>query len=202
MIKNIIFDFGDVFINLDKSATAKALNQLGIHSFTKEMIGWNEAYEKGELSTDNFIKNYQTVFPNISKTDLLKAWNSILLDFPKQRLHFLQELQQQDQYRLFLLSNTNALHIQWIIDHIDFYDDFQKCFEQFYLSHEIHMRKPNTNIFEFVLNKNQLIAAETLFIDDTKENTDAAATLGIQVWNNNPQTEDISNLFTIKKHLF
>ena len=75
-------------------------------------------------------------------------------------------------------------------------------FEQFYLSHEIGFRKPNTNIYEFVLQENKLNASETLFIDDTKENTDAAKLLGFKVWNNNPYKQDVVNLFSIKKDLF
>ncbi len=202
MIKNIIFDFGDVFINLDKTATTTALKQLGIVDTSEEIVAWNKAYEKGLLSTESFIKKYQTIAPNIDNRSLITAWNSILLDFPKHRLEFLQQVQQEKKYRLFLLSNTNELHIQWIIQHVPFYEDFKKCFEQFYLSHEIQMRKPNADIFEFVLNENQLVPSETLFIDDTKENTNAAASLGIKVWNNDPQNEDVTALFTLKNDLF
>ena len=84
----------------------------------------------------------------------------------------------------------------------DRYERFQKCFDAFYLSQEIHFRKPNTDIFDFVLNTHQLNPKECLFIDDTKENTDTAKKLGIQTWNINPETEDIIHLFSIQKELF
>ena len=82
------------------------------------------------------------------------------------------------------------------------YNRFKNCFDKFYLSHEINLSKPNLDIYEFVLNENNLTAEECFFIDDTKENTDAASSLDINVWNNNPETEDIVDLFTINKDLF
>ena len=82
------------------------------------------------------------------------------------------------------------------------YNEFKSCFEVFYLSHEMNLRKPNANIFEFVLTKHQLNPKDTLFIDDTKENTDAAAELGMQVWNINPEKDDVIELFTTQKILF
>ena len=75
------------------------------------------------------------------------------------------------------------------------YERFKSCFDQFYLSHEIHFRKPDASIYEFVLEQNQLKACDCFFVDDTKENTEAAAQLGIHTWNNNPVKEDVVNLF-------
>jgi FMN phosphatase YigB (HAD superfamily) len=117
-------------------------------------------------------------------------------------LRFIQELAESKKYRLFLLSNTNDLHISWIKNNwgLKLYNSFKICFEQFYLSHEINLRKPNHTIYEFVLKANNLIAEETFFIDDTKENTVAAKMLGISVWNLKPGEEDVLELFN-KKHL-
>ncbi len=201
MIKTIIFDFGDVFINLDKTATSKAFTALGGIS-THELKLINDQYETGQISTDTFIRSCNALLPKASETEIKAAWNAILLDFPIHRLHFLQQLVKQERFQLLLLSNTNALHIDWIIKHIPFFDDFKVCFDSFYLSHQIHFRKPNKDIFEFVLQQHHLIPSETLFIDDTSENTDVAASLGIHVWNNDPKCEDITELFTIKSELF
>ena len=92
-----------------------------------------------------------------------------------------------------MLSNTNDLHISSVQNCLgtDFYNEFKNSFEQFYLSHEINFRKPDSEIYEFVLNENNLIADETLFVDDLKENTDAANTLGIHTWNLIPGQEDV-----------
>ncbi len=200
MIKNIIFDFGDVFINLDKEATYKELAKLGVTEISEEMMHQYHQYEMGLITTDEFVSYFHDKF-NISKEDLIRSWNAILLDFPEYRLKFLKELAATNQYRLFLLSNTNDLHISWIQNNWGeaLYNEFKSCFEQFYLSHEINYRKPNKNIFEFVLQENNLQASETFFIDDTKENTDAAQLLGIHVWNNCPKTEDIVDLLKQKE---
>ena len=204
MIKNIIFDYGDIFINLDKAATNRELHKLGIDDFTPEMIAINQTYEKGLISTEEFVNFYHEQFPNTTKEALIDAWNAILLDFPKHRMEFIKQLAKDNKYRLFILSNTNDLHISWIQEDwgMELYTEFKNCFEQFYLSHEIHFRKPDAAIYEFVLNENKLKAEETIFIDDTTENTESAATLGIHVWNLIPGFEDIVDLFTNKKSLF
>lgn len=202
-IKTIIFDFGDVFINLDKAGAMKnALDLFELDELSEDLIAINTLYEQGLLSTQEFIEFYTENFPELSKDIITDAWNFILKDFPKERLQFLQELREKDKYQLILLSNTNELHIDWIKNHVSFYNDFKSCFDKFYLSHEINLRKPNKDIYEFVLNENNLKAEECLFIDDTQDNTDTASKLGIHIWNIDETNEDIINLFTIKKALF
>jgi FMN phosphatase YigB (HAD superfamily) len=201
MIKNIVFDFGDIFINLDKKGFTAGLQKIGISQSSEEMLPILQQYEMGLISTKDFIGFFNTKL-NIPSEKLIEVWNSILLEFPKNRLKFIQELAESKKYRLFLLSNTNDLHISWIQNKwgMELYQDFRICFEQFYLSHEINFRKPNNNIYEFVLNANNLIAKETFFIDDTKENTAAAKVLGMHVWNLVPGKEDVTELFT-KNHI-
>ncbi|AXT63486.1 HAD family phosphatase [Aquimarina sp. AD10] len=201
MIKTIIFDFGDVFINLDKQAIFRELSLLGPIS-TEEISEINLLYEVGKISTFECINLFQKILSNASKDEITHAWNSILLDFPKHRLDFIQKLALEKKYNLILLSNTNELHIDWIKKNVSFYEAFRSSFNYFYLSHEIQLRKPNTDIFEFVLEQHQIVPNQTIFIDDTKENTDTASKLGIHIWNNDPKTEDVSNLFTLKSNLF
>ena len=197
MIKNIVFDFGDIFINLDKKLFAEELQKLHISQESEEMLPILQQYEMGLVSTDKFLTFFEERL-SISEDKLKRAWNSILLDFPKERLRFIQNLSKSKKYRLFLLSNTNDLHISWIQQNwgMEQYNAFKICFEQFYLSHEINLRKPNNNIYEFVLTSNDLEPKETLFIDDTKENTDAAKALGIHIWNLKPGKEDVLELLT------
>ncbi|WP_299117219.1 HAD family phosphatase [uncultured Winogradskyella sp.] len=203
MIKTLIFDFGDVFINLDKEgAMQNALNLFKLDAFDNDMINVNIRYEIGKISTSEFIDFYTSKFSNLSRSDIVSAWNYIIKDFPKQRLNFIKNLAQSGNYKLILLSNTNDMHIDFIKANVDFYNDFKQCFDKFYLSQEIHLRKPNNDVFEFVLQENHLDPKECLFVDDTKENTDAALSLGINVWNINETQEDIVNLFEIKKALF
>ncbi|MBQ4821190.1 HAD family phosphatase [Aquimarina sp. MMG016] len=202
MIKTIIFDFGDVFINIDKPATLREFSKFKSFRFTKKEQAINELYETGGISTSEFINHYKVLLPEATEEQLISAWNAILLDFPKHRLDFIQQLASEKKYKLILLSNTNELHIDWIKKNIAFYPEFKNSFNTFYLSQEIGFRKPNRDIFEFVLNQNNITPSETLFIDDTKANTDTASSLGIHIWNNNPSTEDVTNLFTIKSELF
>ncbi|WP_053992587.1 HAD family phosphatase [Mangrovimonas sp. TPBH4] len=203
MIKTIIFDFGDVFINLDKEGaieTTKAI--LNLQEFPEEMISMNCLYEQGLISTEEFKDFYLENFNNISEETLKNTWNYILKDFPNHKLEFLKQLAKNENYKLILLSNTNELHIEWVKENVPFFDDFRNQFDQFYLSHEIQLRKPNTEIYEFVLRENELKAEECLFVDDLKENTDAAKSLGIHVWNIDPKTEDVCTLFSTHKNLF
>ncbi len=199
MIKNIIFDFGDVFINLDKEGAMKnALDLFGIDSFSEEITAFNSFYEQGLISTDEFLEFYLKNFPNLSREQILDAWQSILKDFPTHRLEFIQKLASDKKYKLILLSNTNELHINWVKENVPFYEDFKNSFDAFYLSHEINLRKPNVDIYQFVLNTHDLKAEETLFIDDTEENTLAASNLGIHTWNIDPFKDDIAQLFKLK----
>ena len=200
MIKNIILDFGDVLINLDKSATPKAMAQYGFTELTPALENLFNTYEKGLMSSPEFLKETGAKFPTASEEDLIKAWNAILLDFPEERLTYLEELAKTNTYRLFLLSNTNEIHIDYAIASMgaDRFNRFKNCFEVFYLSYEMGMRKPDAEIFEYVLEQNDLIPSETLFVDDTKENTDTAAQLGINVWNLQVGQEDFTSL---KNHL-
>ena len=203
MIKTIIFDFGNVFINLNLEAAHKhALDTFKIESLSEEMLGFNSFYEEGLISTDELLEFYSENFPSSSKEELIDVWNFMLKDFPANRLKFLKELKLSSKYKLILLSNTNALHIKYIKEHVSFYEEFKDCFDAFYLSHEINLVKPNIDIFEFVLNENKLKAEECLFIDDNQDNINTANTLKIKTWYINSETEDVIELFTNKKELF
>ena len=203
MIKTIVFDFGNVFINLDiGGALEYALKTFKIDMLSDEMTAFNSLYEQGLISTDEFLEFYTENFSKLSKEELVEVWNCMLKDFPKHRLEFLQNLQKQNKYKLILLSNTNELHINWIKNNIPFYNNFKACFDVFYLSHEINLVKPNPNIFEFVLIENNLIADECIFIDDNQDNITTAKSLNFKSWHFNPGNEDVVNLFNIKNHLF
>ncbi|WET01509.1 HAD family phosphatase [Flavobacterium sp. YJ01] len=196
MIDAIIFDFGDIFINLDKPATISGLQKLGMKEWNNELNQLNLSFETGSISPEDFIGGFQKQLPNASREEILKAWNAILADFPFYRLEFLQEL--STKYRLFLLSNTDSIHINTFEEKsgVSFYKDFYQCFEKVYFSFDIGMRKPDPKIYQFVLEENNLIAENTLFVDDKTENTDSAATLGIKVWNLQVGKEDVVDLFS------
>jgi len=200
MIDTIIFDFGDIFINLDKQATIDALEKLGLNQWNEDLNQLNLQFEKGKITEETFLLGIQKHIPTASIEDITIAWNAILLDFPLHRLEFLQKLSKK--YRLFLLSNTDAIHIATFEreNGVSFYSDFYQCFEKVYFSFEMGMRKPDTDIFNYLMQKHQLSAKKTLFVDDKKENTDAAFALGLHIWNLQVGQEDVVDLF-LKKNL-
>ncbi|MFD2726417.1 HAD family hydrolase [Hyunsoonleella rubra] len=203
MIKTIIFDFGNVFIDLDiETAFKVTLEKLGISSLPEDIIEINKQYEIGKVTSEEFIDFYVEKFPYLSRTELVDLWNLILKDFPKYRLDFLKQLKDKARYQLILLSNTNELHIDWVKAHVPFYKEFKNYFHQFYLSHEIHLRKPNKDIFEFVLKENELKPNECLFIDDNADNIETAKIMGIHTWHIRPGVDDVVDLFSVKSHLF
>ena len=196
MINTIIFDFGDVFINLDKSgALQNALDLFRIKEFDDDLIALNEAYEKGLISTNAFIDSYSERFPFVPKEELYRAWNCIILDFPEYRMDFLRKLRSDTDYRLMLLSNTNHLHIDYVKETVSFYEEFKAQFDRFYLSHLINLRKPDREVYEMILYQNKLEPESCLFVDDTSENTHTAARLGMKTWTLDPEVEDVIELF-------
>lgn len=198
MIDTIIFDFGDIFINLDKQATIDGLERLGLSSWNEDLDQLNISFEKGQISRDAFLLGIQKQIPNATIDEILMAWNAVLLDFPLYRLEFLQLLSKK--FRLFLLSNTDAIHI----DHFEqregasFYGDFYQCFEKVYFSYEMGMRKPDAEIYTTLIKRHELSPKRTLFVDDKKDNTDAAKALGLHVWNLQVGKEDLIELLDKK----
>ena len=200
MINTIIFDFGDIFVNLDKEGTKNEFKKLGLDGFNEELMEMNNLFERGKISELEFIQSFQKQIPNASIDEVRKAWNTIIGDFPLYRLEFLQML--VGKYRLFLLTNTDAIHISHFEHKVgmSFSRDFYQCFEKVHYSYEMGMRKPEEAIYNHLLKYHDLSPKRTLFIDDKKENTDAAAALGIQVWNLQVGKEDVVDLFK-QKHL-
>lgn len=199
MINTIIFDFGDVFMNLDKNASLEALKKLGLQSWNEDIDKVNQQFEKGKISEVQFMIEMKKIIPNASIDDIREAWNSVLIDFPLHRLEFLQKL--SHKYRLFLLSNTDEIHIAKFEHRVGmtFAREFYQCFEKVYFSFEIGHRKPEPEAFSFIINKHELTPKRTLFVDDKKTNTDIAASLGMHVWNLQVGKEDITELFSKKE---
>lgn len=199
MINTIIFDFGDIFINLNKQATIDGLKNLGLQQWNEDLNQLNIQFEKGQISREDFLLGFQKQIPNASLDEILNAWNAILLDFPLYRLEFLQKLSKK--YRLFLLSNTDSIHIDTFEKEAgtSFYSDFYQCFEKVYFSFEMGMRKPDSEIYSSIIHTHDLSEKNTLFVDDKKENTDAALALGLHVWNLQIGQEDVVDLFSKKE---
>jgi putative hydrolase of the HAD superfamily len=171
---------------------------LGLSSWNEDLDRLNISFEKGQISRDNFLSGIQKHTPNATIEDILVAWNAVLLDFPLYRLEFLQLLSQK--YRLFLLSNTDSIHINHFEQRegATFYGNFYQCFEKVYFSYEIGMRKPDAEIYTALINRHELSPKRTLFVDDKKDNTNAAKALGLEVWNLQVGQEDVVELLDKK----
>ena len=200
MIDTIIFDFGDVFINLEKQVQIEAFKKLGLHEPKPELVVINDQFEKGKVSELEFLESFHQFIPNASLEDIREAWNSIIGEFPLYRLEFLQLLSYK-KYRLFLLTNTDETHISRFEHNVgvSFFSDFYQCFEKVFYSYEMGMRKPDPAIFTAIMSKYDLSPKRTLFVDDKKVNTDAATSLGLHVWNLQAGKEDVTALFEQKQ---
>jgi putative hydrolase of the HAD superfamily len=186
-LKNIIFDFGGVIIHIDPLRTLTAFRNLGIKNFDGQYstLGQRHLFdelEKGSITPAEF-RNRIRSFSELPLTDeqIDHAWNAILVDLPEQHIEFLKTL--KDKYRLFLLSNTNAIHESAFTAMIQkkFGEDvLKKIFERVYLSHHLKMQKPDPEIFMHVLKENNLAAEETLFVDDSAQHIEGAKKVGLQ----------------------
>jgi HAD superfamily hydrolase (TIGR01509 family) len=185
-VKNIIFDLGGVLLNLDVAQTRDAFIKLGLTQIDDlfrigHAASFFKDYEVGTISDDEFVeKARQLSLPGTSNDQVIDAWNVMLLDFPAERVQFLNQL--KNKYRLFLFSNTNAIHLKAF--HKSYQDVYgtamDDLFEKAYYSHVISHRKPDVAAFEYVIKDSELDAAETLFIDDALVNVEGARLAGLQ----------------------
>ena len=191
-IKNIIFDLGGVVINIDWQLTVAAFQELAKPEFraqNEDLIqkGTYKAqffidYEVGSISDATFCQHLRDTFHlDANDAQISQAWNALLMDVPANRIELINNL--RNTHRTFVLSNTNAIHIEEAnnILHrahgIATYDDLV---EKAYYSHLMNKRKPWPEIYQQIVDENELNPAETLFIDDNAENVQAANSVGLQ----------------------
>jgi FMN phosphatase YigB (HAD superfamily) len=186
-IKNIIFDLGGVIINLDIPKTIGEFNKLTDRSFEAiytqlQQTPLFDEFDKGRITEELFFEEIKRLLQSpVSNEQLRAAWNAMLLDFPLHRLELLKTL--GTKYRLFLLSNTNETHVTEFEKQLYLtrgYKNLEPFFEKVYYSCRMNMRKPDTEIFEFVLTENNLKAEETLFIDDSPQHIEGALKTGVK----------------------
>lgn len=186
-IKNIIFDLGGVIINIRYQNTLEALQKL---SKSQQAIAFTQQqqaqlfddYETGRISDQAFRQGLRQHYQiEASDAEIDAAWNSLLLDIPMERIELLRQLGRQ--YRLFLLSNTNAIHLECfsqIAAQTCGIPSLEALFEKTYYSHLVGQRKPDASVFEHILQQHQLKREETLFIDDSIQHIEGARQLGIR----------------------
>lgn len=184
--KNIIFDLGGIFLNLDFKKTEQAFIDIGIHNFS-QLYSQNHAsdlfelLETGKITGEEFCEHLRMASgANATDEDIFKAWGAMLLHFPKERLDWLNEI--KNKYAIYLFSNTNLPHYRIfskMYDEQSSGKDFNSFFIKAYYSHEMGLRKPYPESFIYILNEQKLDASETLFIDDTLKNIEGAKLAGL-----------------------
>lgn len=188
-IKNIVFDFGGVIIDLDINRTISAFNKISqipfeqIYTQAKQESIF-DLFDKGKISDYEFFTELRKLIRyEGDDEDLLSAWNAMLLDVPEHRLDLLVDL--KTQYRTFLLSNTCETHISVFERNLYLHNgvkNFADYFDRLYYSCRVGMRKPEKEIFEMLLNQNKLKPEETVFIDDSEQHVKAAGECGINAY--------------------
>ena len=187
MIKNILFDFGGVIINIDPMSLVHELTSMGIQDgfdFHEYLLEEN-AYvrlETGTLSPDGFRQMFRDFTGLPLKDDQINhAWNSIIQDIPQKRIDLLERIKKH--YRTFLLSNSNPIHYdhynRYVIRQYGF-GSLDEIFEKAWFSFRLGLYKPQLEIFRKILDEGQIMAEETLFIDDSLENVVAAEKTGMK----------------------
>lgn len=185
-ISTIIFDWGGVITNIYPQASIDAFIQLGLPNISKYFNdGINNdlflRYEKGEARDEEiFTTLREEIGKPVTDIEIQRALCAMMLDTPPIRLEILKELGKE--YRLLLLSNTNPVHTLYYNTYLmEKYDvDFRVLFHKVYYSYQLGMRKPDKEIFRYVLTDSKLDGDETLFIDDTEINIQVARSLNIQ----------------------
>lgn len=187
-IRNIIFDLGDVILNIDVPIASRSFADLSGREQSEILTIFKEnelfrQFETGLMDEPTFRNYVREIlnFPDLSDEAIDTAWNSLLLDLPPERVELLRKL--ATQYRLFLLSNTSSIHITQvnkILEASTGVAQLEDLFETVFLSYEMGLMKPDSRIYQEVLDKAGLKAEETLFLDDNADNIRSAAQLGIE----------------------
>ena len=185
-IRNIIFDLGGVLLNLDFQRTFQAFERLGVQNFERYFQQSHSHpifadLEKGKVDPGTFYSLFRlTTGLDISDASVAHAWNAMLLDFRDASMEYLNSL--KGYYRIFLLSNTNQIHLEaFRAIYFRQYGNhaFDSHFEKAWYSHELGLRKPDRECYTTVLERHGLVPHETLFVDDTLVNIEGAEKAGI-----------------------
>lgn len=185
-IKNIIFDLGGVLLSINPQLTIDAFKNLGIKNpnelfLQKQQTFFFEDFEQGKITATDFRNEIKKLSAKpLTDEQIDAAWNAMLLELPQERIQLLQNLKKK--HRLFLLSNTNEIHIHAFEEYlarINRKEFFYELFEKVYYSFWTRILKPDAAIFKLVLAENNLQAQETLFIDDSPQHVEGAKKVGL-----------------------
>lgn len=195
MIKVIIFDFGGVLINLNRQAAVDRLVALGVHDADALLNNYVQSglfldLESGKITPEQFRDQLREDYrlQHITDEQIDEAFLAFLLDVPEHKLQLLRQLKSSaynadgERVRIVMLSNTNAIHFPYCIKKHFEYEGYKMSdyFDALYLSYEMKSSKPDDEIFLKLLEDEQVMPQECLFLDDGPRNIEAASRLGFQ----------------------
>ena len=189
-VRNIVFDLGNVVIHIDPDLTIRRFKELGVVNFDEmySIMRQTDVFDRLDTGKITFPEFRQTIRDfaqaNLSDAQIDDAWCAMLLDFPEENAELLRKLRTEG-YKLYLLSNTNEMHIDYYTKYLkqQFGRDYlTELFDRTFYSHETGYRKPNREAYEYVLKSESLKPAETLFIDDLEHNVIGARQTGMQAY--------------------
>ena len=185
-IKNIAFDFGGVVVALSLQGAIKAFEKIGVKDASQRLDAFHqkgvfEDLESGRITMEEFrLAMCQLTGKEISMQDCYEAWHGYVGFVPQQNLDTILQLRQKG-YQVCLLSNTNPFMMKWA-DSPEFDGQghpVSHYFDRLYLSYQCGIMKPAPKIFQMMLEGQNALPEETLFIDDSETNVKVAQSLGI-----------------------
>jgi len=186
-IKNLFIDLGGVLINIDFKKTYDAFHELGIQDAYNlndrpEVLQLFLDFECGKFSPDELLVRLSSLSGyQGNRAPLVSAFCALLRDYKPGVIELVQELTKT--YRVFLLSNTNALHAEYFNGKLRAeygINGFEELMEQAFYSHDLGYRKPDHHIFKKAIKLANVVPQETLFIDDLPDNIVAAEACGLR----------------------
>jgi len=183
-IDAFLFDLGGVIIDIDPQATINAFSELGLPQLQQQINhghheGLFKQLEKGAISRTHFIHSIKEQLDrNIEETQIVEAWNKMLVDFPDERLRILEHLKKTKP--VYLLSNTNLIHHKRFAHMANGYKSIDDLFTQTFYSYQLGCSKPDAEPFEKVISATHIKPEKTLFLDDSLMNIETAQQLGFQ----------------------
>jgi putative hydrolase of the HAD superfamily len=194
-ISAIVFDLGGVLLNLDQDRTLRAFGRYGLDlEMVNDQSSLFTDFETGKIRDIDFRQGIQTALKGtITNAQIDEAWNAMLLFMVEERFGLVEQL--KSKYDIYLLSNTNSIHIDWFRAYLDEtfgQERWNRLFKHQFLSYEIGLRKPHTNIYEYVLGEINCEPQQVVFIDDSLQNLKGAAQVGMHtVHARNPLDEKL-----------
>lgn len=186
--KNLIFDLGNVLYDIDFNKMNAAFESIGIVDIDKHFT-LNKSHqlfldiEMGFINESTFCEGVRSLVNlQLTNEQIIDAWNALLVGFRKNSIQWIQD--NKNRFNTFLYSNTNQIHCNHFLPQFEkevANYPFESLFKKPYYSHKMGMRKPDPASFIYLLEKEGLVANETLFIDDNEPNIIAAASVGLKV---------------------